>query len=139
MLKNQLSTHPLFANFSNQSPTSPPLFIMPQKSPQAIPVIRLHVDVTHAALQAALQRIRIPPEHPHHHTPTDARKHRPRIVANPLAHRTRMDYVCAWLHRPLCQREHHSCEYVDDNLFVHRRDRAGARSLPEHQVAAKQA
>ena len=111
------------------------------------------VHISHRAPQARLQRLRIPPEQPHHARPTQARKHRPAIPLNSLqlilaqskhALPTMLPIRTPHkrirprrLHRQLRQRQHHPRKHINANLLIHTTRRPPP--VPKNPVPAKQA
>ncbi|KAK5624453.1 hypothetical protein RRF57_000169 [Xylaria bambusicola] len=94
---------------------------MPKEIPQAIPLVRLHVDVVHARAQAGLQVVGVVPEQVHDHAPGDGGEDGPGVVVD-KGRGALLRYhgeTAAGLHGQPCQGEHHARENVYDDLLVH--------------------
>ena len=121
--------------------TSPSL-IMPNPSPQRIPLPRIRINIRHATPQARLQLGRIVAEQMHHGRPREAGEDGPGVVADDgAAAGLRHDgqEARAGLDGQSRRREHGAREDVDDDLLADRRDAARLGALPEDEVAAEEA
>jgi hypothetical protein len=117
------------------------LFVMPDEIPQAVPLVRLQVDVVHARAQARLQVLGVAAEEVHDEAPGDRGEDGPGVVADGgrrglLRHHGE---AVAGLHGQPRQRQHHAREHVDDDLLVHARYLARPRPAAEYEVAAQEA
>lgn len=120
-----------------------PLFVVPGKIPQPIPMVTLRINVVHTTPQTGLQILRVVLEQPHHHSPTNTRKNRPSIVTHLARKRfprhDRQRKRTALPHRQLGQCQHHARKDINDNLLIDARDLARAGTPAKNQVAAQQA
>lgn len=116
---------------------------MPDEIPQPVPVITLYIDIIHTTPQARLQILRMPPKQPHYHTPAQACKHRPRVVAHlgtgRLGRHGRQGKRAPLLNRQPSQGEGDAGKDVDNYLLVYARDSARAGTAAKDEVSAHEA
>src|SRR5690349_6210550 len=71
---------------------SPHLLVVPEEVPQRIPLVRITIDVGHAAAQAALQVLGVPAEEPHDETPAAGGEDGPGVLGDGFADALAADY-----------------------------------------------
>lgn len=116
---------------------------MPDEIPQAIPVVRLLVDVGHAAAEGGLQVVGVVAEEVHDGGPAGGGEDGPGVVryagGHLLARHEGEARTPLGLDGEPGEREHHAREHVDDDLLVDARDLAALLGAPpEDGVPAQQ-
>lgn len=116
---------------------------MPDEIPQAIPVVGLLVDISHAATERRLQVVGVVTEEMHDGRPGRRREHGPGVIryrtGHVLARHQRQARAALGLYGEPGERQDDAREDVDDDLLVDARDLAALlRPAPEDHVAAQQ-
>lgn len=114
---------------------------MPEKVPQRVPLVTIHIDIIHTTPQARLQIPGVPPKQIHNGRPRQRRKGGPRGAADPRAGVLPRDdgEAGAGGDGDAGEGEGHAGEDVDYDLLVYGGYAARGGRAPKDEVAAEEA